>query len=210
MPQTPRLDLYGFIHKAQRYHLYALASKIGQTDFTDSDEIESIEKELRAMITHLEEHSHNEDTFIHPLYREIGDKAAAIDEEHDKLDEELHKLEEILNQKQWHELYPQLNRFISLYLSHQDEEEQMQAKILWKHFDDARLAGVLVAFNAQRTPEAKAHDMEFMLPSMNVKELIGLLRNIKESAPATTFQGVCEIAKAYLEPSRWAKIYSQI
>jgi len=210
MPQTPRVDLYGFIHKAQRYHLYTLASKIGQTDFTDSGEIESIEKELRAMITHLEEHSHHEDTFIHPLYREIGDGAATIDEEHDELKEELHKLEEILNQKQWHELYPQMNRFISLYLSHQDEEEQTQAKILWKHFDDARLAGVLVAFNAQRSPEAKARDMEFILPSLNVKELIRLLQNVKGSAPSAAFQGVCEVAKAHLEPNQWAKVHSQV
>lgn len=52
-----RVDLYTFIHKAQRAHLFALASKIGRTDFSDEKDVHLIEQELRGMIAHLRDHS---------------------------------------------------------------------------------------------------------------------------------------------------------
>ena len=92
------------------------------------------------MIAHLRKHSIVEATFIHPLFTELGN--SEIDEEHDELEGHLLQLEQIVEEKRWQELYSAFNRFLALYLTHQDEEERAQVDILWKHFDDARLFGV--------------------------------------------------------------------
>ncbi|HEX2579975.1 MAG TPA: hemerythrin domain-containing protein [Rhabdochlamydiaceae bacterium] len=169
-----RVDLYTLIHKAQRAHLFALASKIGRTDFTDEKEVNAIEQELRGLISHLKEHSVTEATYIHPLFHEVGDQINVIDEEHESLEKELLKLESILNQKAWKELYPELNRFIAVYLMHQDEEEKLQVDVLWKHFDDNRLGAVMTAFRQSRTPEQKKKDLKFVVFGLSIPELTKL------------------------------------
>ncbi len=174
-----RIDLYTFIHKAQRAHLFALSSRIGRADFSDEKEVNSIEQELRSMIFHLREHSVNETTFIHPLFHEIGDQISVIEHEHDDLEKELNKLEHILNEKDWKELYPELNRFIASYLTHQDEEETMQVDILWKYFDDARLADVMTAYKKSRTPEQSVANLKFLAFGLSLPELTKMLQGAK-------------------------------
>lgn len=207
---SKKIDLYSFIHKAQRVHLFTLAIKIGRADFSDEIEAHSIEQELRDMIARLKAHSIHEDTLIHPLFRELGDQIAVIDEEHDDLGKELLKLEHILDSKQWDLLYPELNRFISAYLAHQDEEETMQEQILWKHFDNARLGTVMTAFQASRTPAQKMDDLKFIIPGLSLSELTALFQGIKASAPAPAFETACQIAEMHLEPGRWTALHKAI
>jgi Hemerythrin HHE cation binding domain len=207
---SKKIDLYTFIHKAQRVHLFTLAIKIGCADLSDETEMRSIELELRDLIARLKAHSIHEDTLIHPLFRELGDQIAVIDEEHDNLGLELRKLEDILDHKQWNLLYPELNRFISSYLAHQDEEETMQEQILWKHFDNARLGTVMTAFQASRSPAQKMDDLKFLIPGLNVAELTAIFQGIKAAAPAPAFEAACQIAQMHLEPSKWAALQRAI
>lgn len=201
-----RIDLYTLIHKAQRAHLFALSTRIGHADFSDSEETRAIEEELRKMIAHLKGHSHTEATFIHPLYNEIGNQIAQIDHEHEDLEEELNKLERILDKKQWPLLYPEFNRFIASYLTHQDEEERMQEDVLWKYFDDNRLAAVMTAFRMSRTPIQAKEDLKILFLGLSVLELAKIFQNIRASAPAEVFHSACQMAKEELEPNRWIKL----
>lgn len=207
---SSKVDLYTFIHKAQRVHLFNLTIKIGRADFSDEAETNSIEQELRDMIARLKAHSIHEDTLIHPLFRELGDQAATIDEEHDELGQELLKLEHILDHKRWDALYPQLNRFISIYLAHQDEEEILQTEVLWKHFDNARLGTVMTAFQANRTPAQKMDDLKFIIPALNIAELTKMFLGMKASSPAPAFEAACQIAQMHLGPGRWAALHKAI
>jgi Hemerythrin HHE cation binding domain len=201
-----KVDLYTLIHKAQRAHMFALSTKIGKTDFSNQQEANSIKQELESIIDHLRKHSKNESTFIHPLYVEAGDKASAIDDEHDDLEIELHKLEDILAAKQWEKLYAAFNRFISMYLAHQDEEEQAQEEILWKHFENARLAAALNAFLASRSPALAMEDHKFVMPHLSMAELSQMYKGMKASAPPAAFQAACHLAETMLEPNRWAQL----
>ena len=203
---SSKVDLYTFIHKAQRMHLFNLSAKIGSTDFSDEAEVNSIEKDLRSMITHLRKHSLSEATFIHPLFNELGNQIAVIDEEHDDLEKELLKIEHILNEKKWEDLYSELNRFIGSYLIHQDEEEHLQSDILWKHFDNDRLAAVMTAFKKSISPAENIENLKFMIPSLSVPELTQMFQNIKKSASTSAFQTCCQIAESHLEKSRWQKL----
>ncbi len=206
MSNQKRVDLYKLIHKAQRAHLFALSSRIGRADFSDEEEARSIEQELRGMISHLKGHSLNETTYIHPLFNEIGNQIAAIEHEHDDLEKELFKLECILNEKEWEQLYPEFNRFIASYLTHQDEEERMQADILWKYFDDSRLAAAFAAFQASRSPAQRREDLSFIVPGLSIPELAGIVHHIKASAPIPAFEEACQLIQKHLEPSRWAEL----
>lgn len=202
MTKDKKIDLYTFIHKAQRVHLFDLCAKIGWTDFSDAQAATAIEQEVRLIIEHLRQHGVNEDTFIHPLLREAGDHASAIDDEHDDLDQELNKLELILDEKNWDVLYSEFARFIGIYLLHQDEEEKLQVDVLWKHFDNDRLGAVLVAFKSSRSPEQNSEDIKFLIPGLSISELTHMYLSIKD-ANIHAFQAACKIAESQLEPSRW-------
>lgn len=201
-----KVDLYTFIHKAQRKHLFDLCAKIGCADFSNEEEINTIEHGLRSMISHLRKHSMSEATYIHPLFNEVGNQISVIDEEHDDLEKELLVLESILNEKKWGELYPTLNRFIASYLIHQDEEETMQADILWKHFDNDRLAAVMTAYRKSLSPTQEIDNWKFLIPALNISELTQLFQNIKKTAAPSAFQECSLFAEAHLETSHWKKI----
>lgn len=194
-----RVDLYRFPHKVQRAHLFALSTKIGRADLTNQMELNEIEKSLRLMIRLLREHSEHEATFIHPLYKEVGDSASPLDEEHDDLEKELVKLEKVLEEKRWSALYEVLNRFIGHYLLHQDEEETEQTEVLWKHFDDSRLLAVMNAFKASRPSSSLKEDLELAIPCLNLVELTQMFQMIKMAAPKEALQMALEIANSSLD-----------
>lgn len=200
-----RVDLYTVIHKAQRVHMFELSAKIGRLDFGDEQAVGEMNDELRHFVTHIREHGHHEDIFIHPLFRELGNEAVVLDEEHDDLDKELDQLETILDQKNWQQLYPAFNRFIAIYLLHQDEEESLQASVLWKHFDDGRLLGAFGAFKASRSPSQHAEDLKFILPGLSTLEIAEIFRSIKASS-LEAFQSALKMAEKQLEPRGFAAL----
>lgn len=204
--EVSKVDLYTFIHKAQRAHLFDLSTRIGRADFSNEEEINSIQQELRSMISHLRKHSLSEANYIHPLFNELGNQISVIDDEHEDLEKELLKLEYILNKKGWGELYPELNRFIASYLLHQAEEEQMQSDILWKHFDNDRLAAVMTAFKKSLSPEQEIQNLKFMIPCLSVPELTKMFCTIQASASAEAFQALCQITEAHLDQNRWKEL----
>lgn len=173
-----KTDLYTAIHKAQRVHLFALSTKIGRTDFGNEAELEQVKTELQAMIEHLRKHSKIEATFIHPLFEEIGDEGTHLNDEHEELEETLEKLENIIAEGQWNKLYAEFNRLIASYLTHQDEEERAQEEILWKHFDNERLSGVLTAFFASRSPATAKEDLKFLIPGLSLPEIVTMFSRI--------------------------------
>lgn len=204
--EVSKVDLYTFIHKAQRVHLFELSARVGRADFSNEVEVKSIEQDLKSMISHLKKHSVSEATFIHPLFNELGNQISVIDDEHDDLENKLGALECILNEKKWGELYPELNLFIASYLSHQDEEEKMQADILWKHFDNDRLAAVMTAYKKSLSPAQETENLKFIIPCLSIPELTKMFRNIKASASTTVFQASCQIAENHLVPNDWKKL----
>ena len=94
----PKTDLYNFVHKAQRARLFALSGEIGRADFSDPADVERLGAGLADMIGHLREHAAIEETYIHPLYEELGGGLNAAEEfaaEHHLLEQELETLEAI-------------------------------------------------------------------------------------------------------------------
>jgi hypothetical protein len=204
-----RVDLYGSIHKAQRFHLFRLSNDIGGADCNDATEIESLFARLEKMLDHLRDHARNEEVYIHPLFNEIGVAAGSIAEEHDELESEIRDLERILEERLWDDLYPRYTTFLGRYLLHLRAEEVAQRDELWPSFDDEALRTVLNRFRAERPVEATCADFEFILPALNVPELVCMFRGMKTAAGAA-FETSCASASRVLDASKWAQLRSRL
>lgn len=173
-----RVDLYGLIHKAQRFHLSDFLIRVGKADPADQRSMELLATELRDLIAHLRDHAINEEVYIHPLLEQIGG-AAALEREHLDLDERLTGLESVLSSRDWQGLYPRVARFFGEYLLHLDDEESAQRTSLWPNYGDEELAAVFQRFKAERAPESAKADLEFMLPALSTAERTRLVAPVK-------------------------------
>ncbi len=190
-----RVDLYTFIHKAQRKHLFDLSVKIGRSDFRDASQVSLLKKELRGMVARLKEHASHEETFIHPFFHKIGQQGELIEREHHDLEILLEELEKNIDTLDQGQLYTQFNRFLAAYLTHMDDEEKAQRDILWKHFDDEALMEVMKKFRAQQTPTQFMEDLEFLFPTLTAEEVERILGGMKGVVPEATYQAVSLMAK---------------
>lgn len=159
-----RVDLYTFVHKAQRFHLFRLSEKMGMTDFGIAEEVDDITREVLHLIEHLKDHAQNEKKYIHPLYQVSGAIGEHFDKEHENLESEIQKIENIVSEKRWEDLYPAYTRFLGIYLLHLNEEEAAQRDTLWKRYEDKDLAEVFNRFKLERPPHLANADFVFMLP----------------------------------------------
>jgi hemerythrin-like domain-containing protein len=201
-----RVDLYSLIHKAQRHHMLRLADALGQLDGGADAALHQARTRVGQIIAHLREHAHNEETYIHPLLRALGEQAAELEAEHGALEAQLAQLESRLDQAGAAELYASFNRFLGHYLLHLDAEERTQRELLWVRYEDAQLGAVMGRFKAGRSPAAARADLEFMLPALSAVELERLFQGIKAAAPPAVFQGACRLAERTRAPPRWQQL----
>lgn len=205
-----RVDLYSFVHKAQRFHLFQFSEDLGMADLANPSEAAKIAERLHHLLEHLKDHAYNENTYIHPLYKALGSVAEPFERDHHKLEGEIEKLEDLLKTKQWNDLYSHYTRFLGLYLLHLDEEESAQREILWKNYDDPMLLAVFNRFKIERPPHLAQDDFEFMLPALNAGELTRMFMGMKTSAPPHVFQNACIRASQVLTGNRWQQISKAI
>lgn len=205
-----RVDLYTFVHKAQRFHMFRLCERIGSADFSQKAEAAEISNQFQELIEHLKDHAQNEKTYIHPLYQKISSVGGHFDKEHDDLEIEIHKLEKILKEERWSELYATYTKFIGTYLLHIDEEEGAQREVLWKNYEDDVLGATFMRFKAERPALLAKNDFEFMLPALSVPELTQMFQGMKASAPAQVFEGACDTAARLVAKHKWDKIIAAI
>ena len=205
-----RVDLYTFVHKAQRFHMFQISERIGAADFSDFNEVKEVEEQILQLVEQLKDHAKNEKNYIHPLLQKIGSVGEHFDKEHEHLEVEIQKIENAVEEKRWSDLYRVYNRFLAAYLLHLDEEEAAQRDILWKHYEDQDLAAVFNRFKAERPPHLAKTDFEFMLPALSAAELTQIFRGMKMATPSHIFQGACDTAVKILSKSKWQKISDAI
>lgn len=205
-----RVDLYTLIHKAQRFHLSNLSNEIGTADL-QPEGMRRVSGRIRHIISHLRDHAKNEETYIHPLFRQAGAvEVGQLDREHHELEAALKNIESVLDEERWNELYKEYSRFLGNYLVHLSEEEAAQIEILWTRYDDAALLAAFSRFKSERAPQAAKEDLEFMLPALSDAEIIRMYLGMKASAPTQVFQGACEIGADILGQHKWAQLFASI
>lgn len=197
-----RTDLYGLVHKAQRYHILGFARELSRANLDDAATRERLLSEVRAIADMLIDHADNEERYIHPLYEALGDGAKSLDDDHRALDARISEWLRIVEADRWIDLYRATMRLIAEYLLHIDAEECAQADILWPSYTDSELGAVMARFKAERDPAAASKDLELMLPALSVPELGVLLRGVR----AAVGDAPLDRARRLLCAERWAQV----
>lgn len=205
-----RVDLYAFVHKAQRFHLFRLSEVMGSADLSQAQEAEKIVDQLKELLEHLRDHADNEKRYIHPLYQQIGSVGEYFDGEHESLEAEIQKIEKVVQENHGSDLYVIYARFLGVYLLHLDEEETAQREILWKNYEDKVLGEAFMRFKAERPSHLAQKDFEFMLPALSIPELTQMFRGMKASVSEQAFVGACDVAAKLLAKTKWDKVIAAI
>jgi len=215
-----RLDLYRDVHKGIRKELFDLTMLAGSTEFQNPESLQQLKDRFSRTYNMLETHSDSEDAYIEPLLKENNsDIAAKLSAAHQELEREFNRLQKLLNSMnsnqenvavQGQHFYLQLTIFISEYLQHIADEEQIAMPLMWEHLDDTELMRVSVTIRANIPPPAMKHFLACMIPTMNHPERVAMLSGMQKAAPTEVFTGVCQLAQSVLSNSDWQNLEKSI
>jgi len=217
-----RIDFYTQVHKKQRKMLFALTAKIGDANFEDSTIVTDIHNDLTLVTKELRQHAFHEETFVHPLLaRKIPRSEKTLHEEHEMLKKYLDDLEINYNhlqttlphykklQEQGLEFYRMLNRFISTYFIHINEEEYT-IQNLWEIAMDAELTGMMIAFQTYDGVEKGQKWLDTHLPTMSIDEQQLMFKTTQLLAPENIFVTMSQLAEQILGDEKWQLILKKL
>jgi hypothetical protein len=98
------------------------------------------------------------------------------------------------------------NDLFAFYFTHLNGEESTIVPAMWKHFTDEQIIAMNMAIMKNLSPERLAQWMDWMLPSLNINELTGMLMGLKKSAPPPVFENMSRMAEKALGEDRWATV----
>lgn len=214
-----RIDLYSLIHKVARKRLFDVSVLAGRTDLADPRSAAAFRSEFDALAAWLRAHAQHEERFIHPLLAaRAPDDREALAREHHEGEADLERFERELEglvrgdsdrdarRRRAVAFYRGLNRFVSSYLTHLDDEETRAMPRLWALYTDAELEGVMQAFTASRTAAEAMGDLASMLPVLAPSERVMVMAPMKSGLPEASFRAACEVAAGVLAPDEWAAL----
>ena len=209
-----RLDVYTAVHKMQRARLCNLIVCAGTTDPDDSSGRIRLAGAVNAMIIELRTHAEHEDRFIHPLLRAASPHLATrLEAEHGQLDAQLEHLGSTA--ASYAELgtpsadpntfYRALADFTAIYFAHVAVEEREALPALWNTCGDDELMGILVAFNASRSPIESLTSVLAQLPTLNPVEIN---RMVGAAIDGTLRPELAEVLATLLSPTQLGALAS--
>jgi len=219
MELEERAEVFINVHKGLRRGLAGLALDLGQVDWEDDSEVNTLDKKFSDMLRFLREHAANEDEVQFPLLEtRVPDAAAREREEHRALETELSGMEsdwkDILSdgsrREEGYLFYLGYNHFLSGYLAHMDREETRLTDLFYRHFSDAEIEGEFKKIIARTSPEDMGIMLSHMLPAMNPWERRQFLGKVRASAPPEIFGKVKGLAQKVLAPRDWNKLSAHL
>lgn len=220
--QLSKTDLFTFIHKSLRNIIYDSSSNLQVTDFSNSDETQSMMKRLVNHLELLHEHAENEDNIIFPEIAESEPlMIKELNEEHKELEQKLNnilsQIEQIRNSASDEERFEQgkilndlFNDFSAAYLAHMNHEEQTVLHASQKYLTDAELIAIRIRIQTRISPEQYKIWLHWMLKSLNNNELKNLILGMQAGAPKQVLDYVLEVMKNVMSDSRRKVILNEI
>jgi len=207
--------------------IYELGGELQTTDFTDAHATETMVGLLKqdlslasstCVLCLLHEHAGNEDQYVFPDVRKYEPELVeTLLQEHREVVRRIASVWKIADEvkalgdrEERMEIGAKLNRMandlFAFYLTHLNGEESTIVPAMWKHFTDEQIIGMNMAIMKNLPPERLAQWMGWMLPSLNVNELTGMLMGLKKTAPPPAFENMVRIAEKTLGEDRWARV----
>ena len=214
---TPRLDLYGPIHKAWRRFLMDTLVCVGRLDVDDEAEREQVCGQVQSLMQAMRGHLEHENEFVHAAIeaRHAGGarQTAADHEQHvdaiGNLDDEAQALRHARPAQRATlaaRLYRHLAAFVAHNLEHMAVEESTNNALLWSLYGDEELAALHDRLLASIGPDEMALTARWMAQSLSPQELAGLFTDMRAKAPPAAFEVLYDIALAHLDEPRRAKL----
>ena len=225
-----RVDILTPIHKGIRSMIYKLGGEIQTADFTDEDATKALVARLehnlsvatsRCILCLLHEHGGNEDDHFFPKFRvfEPGTVEMLI-QEHREIGHKLVGLSKICAELiatkdpyQRIEIGMKLNRsadeLFAYYMTHMNKEEVTILPATWKHLTDEQILEIREIVEKNIPPERYGEWMRWVLPSLNVNELVEMFTGMK-SAPPQVLENMVHIAGTAVEKERWKSVKTRV
>jgi hypothetical protein len=225
---TATQDLFTPIHKGLRSMLYGLSSRLQTNDFADLTATKSLANDLEndfaiarsagCILCVLSQHANDEETAIFPDAAKAGNEliATLIDEHHDlarreaSLAHSAHALLAIENPEGRAEAGVRLNQsaneLFAAYIAHMNREESDLVPWMKEHFSDAQMVAMRGAIMGRTPPDRMSAILGWMLPSLNVRELSGLIREVRSAMPPPAFKAITDLCEARVDPARWGTV----
>lgn len=217
-----RIDLYTQPHKNQRKMLFALSTKVGDANFKDTAIVTEIHHDLMLLTNELRHHAFSEETFVHPLLaKKIPSAEKSFHEEHETLKKHLDHLETTYThlqdlgphykkrENQGLEFYRMLNRFISTYFMHINEEEYVMQN-LWEVSIESEVIGMMIAFQTYHSIDEGEKWLATHLPAMSIDEQQLMFKTTQLLASEEIFITMRQLSEKILGTKKWAPVLEKL
>jgi len=229
---TANMDLFTPIHKAIRSMIYSLGSRLQTADFTDKAASAAVLADLQhefgdavtstCVLCLLHSHAHSEETGVFPSMQSIDPgMIRMLLDDHQEIRRRLMALTKMADDlgsteppeqrtEQGARINREANEFFAFYLAHMNKEEVTIVPAMKEHFTDPQMQAMQGALMAAMPPERLANYLRWMLPSLSLGELTGILAGMKPTVPPEFLQFVNRIGAANVDPARWAAVRQRV
>lgn len=202
----PRMNLYGFPHKAIRSSLSIATFTAGSIDYANEDSLKELKLLTDELVSMLQLHAKAEDDV---MLADLEAKAPGSTAENMAEHEELEKMIEAFHEElkgigsdsspmALYDFYMNLNRFYSRYLEHMEMEERQINPLLWEHFSDEEIQGMQGRILGTFTPEESLMWNKYIVPAITPFERTIMLGAVKQNAPPEFFDAVVRMLRDYM------------
>jgi hemerythrin-like domain-containing protein len=213
-----KIDLFTAIHKAIRALLYDTGRRLQTANLADTEEMHQTLNRLEQTIDMLEEHGKHEDELIFPpIENAVPGSTEEAESQHRGYEERVLRLRGVIDQikhtvdaslraAQAGVLNRRFTDFMAFYLMHMNCEEETVLQVSQDKLSNEELTAIRVKVQTSIPPQRYAEWLQWMLPSLNLQELIPLFSQVKHSAPAPVFEKFKSIGQTTIDSPRWEKL----
>jgi CRISPR/Cas system Type II protein with McrA/HNH and RuvC-like nuclease domain len=226
-----REDLFTPVHKGIRSMIYELGKEMQTTDFTDKNATERMCARIKndfktatsaCVLCLLPEHADDESQKIFPEVRAHEPKMIeTLLEEHRLIEKKMEEISESSNElnrlenlerriEDGYKLNQVVNDFFAYYATHMNKEEKTLVPAMQKYFTDEQIAGMRAKIMQGKSPERLAEWMRWMLPSLNINELVGMVNGLKKTAPPQVFEGMSLMVEKNIGKEKWGLVKAKL
>ncbi len=211
---SPRVDLYGPIHKALRLLMTDTLQRMGWLDADDAAEVAATLRQVDGLLDACRSHVAKENKFVHSaIEARCPGHTERIAAEHDAhldaiaaLGAEVATLRAMPNAAAAQRLYTHLARFVGENLEHMHVEETQHNAALWAAYNDAELLEIHQRILAAIEPAEMAMVLRWMVPALSPTERALMLGDMQQQMPPEAMRAVLEIVRPHLNDTAWGKL----
>ncbi|HEY6901489.1 MAG TPA: hemerythrin domain-containing protein [Puia sp.] len=216
---TPRFNAFNQIHKAYRTLMFDTVMQLQHSDFGNPESCRAAIDQTSLLLELMDDHAHHEDTFIlHAAESKAPDLIHEFESEHvtdlalsnqlrEKIAAYWQAEDKALAGK---EIYYALNAFVAFNLQHMNKEELVLNPVLWQHYSDQELLGIVQNIQRSISPEKMNIAAEWMIKGLANTELIPWLKAVQAEAPAPAYEALLAATRQHLPAARWAFVEKQL